>query len=141
MQWDPSELVGFSESSPWIPIGPEPEKRNVETQRSEPESLLHLYRNLLALRKQRTSLRVGEYRSLDSSDDNVLVYLRWVDDESTSVAINFGSDAVQMNRLGDPLFTDGAYEPHGSLVFLGPGAIAIWDSTSPEPSGPLSSSR
>jgi hypothetical protein len=56
------------------------------------------------------------------------------------VAINFGNDAVQLNRLGDPVMTLGGYEPYNGLVFLGPGAVVIWDSTAFVAREPLSSS-
>ncbi len=134
MQWDNSPLVGFTEAaSPWIPIGPDPEDRNVRAQRSDPESLLHLYRNLLAVRRQRISLRTGDYRSLASPEPDVLLFLRRTETESTTVAVNFGSQPVQMNIPGIPLLTSGGYEPHGDMTFLGPGAAAIWDSTPPTP--------
>jgi alpha-glucosidase len=140
MQWDGSKLVGFGESKPWIPIGPEPGKRNVEVQRDDPESLLTLYRNLLAIRKKRVSLRLGDYQTLESPHEDVLIYLRSIDGESTTVAINFGEEAVQLNRLGDPVITLGGYEPYDGLVFLGPGAVVIWDSTAYGLPHPLSSS-
>ncbi|MEX1094151.1 MAG: DUF3459 domain-containing protein [Acidimicrobiia bacterium] len=126
-------MVGFSEAdSPWIPVGPDPERRNVQAQRSDPESLLHLYRNLLAIRGQRLSLRTGDFRSMESPSEDVLLFVRSTEAESTTVAVNFGSDAVQMSSPGDPLLTDGGFEPHGDLTFLGPGAAAIWDSTPPK---------
>jgi len=140
MQWDGSKLVGFGESKPWIPIGPEPGKRNVEVQRDDPESLLTLYRNLLAIRKKRVSLQLGDYQTLESPHEDVLIYLRSIDGESTTVAINFGEEAVQLNRLGDPVITVGGYEPYDGLVFLGPGAVVIWDSTAYGLPHPLSSS-
>lgn len=141
MQWDASPLAGFSEAaSPWIPIGPDPQRRSVEAQRSDPASLLHLYRNLLAIRRQRHSLRLGEYRSLASPGEDVLLFVRSTESESTTVAVNFGSEAVQMSSPGEPILTVGGYEPHGDLTFLGPGAVAIWDSAPGDRANQLSSS-
>jgi hypothetical protein len=56
------------------------------------------------------------------------------------VAVNFGVDAVQMSGPGEPLLTIGGYEPYGELIFLGPGAVAIWDSTPPARANQVSSS-
>ena len=140
MQWDSSPMVGFTESErPWIPVGPDSQRRNVEVQRWDPDSLLHLYRNLLTIRRQRPSLRTGDYRSLEPPDGNVLLYVRSTETESTTVAVNFGSDAAQMASPGDPLLTVGEYEPDGNLTLLGAGAAAIWDSGPPGSADQLSS--
>ena len=49
MQWDASPTGGFTTSEPWLePI--DPETRNVEAQRADPESLLNYYRHLIQTR-------------------------------------------------------------------------------------------
>jgi len=51
MQWDASG--GFTTGRPWLPMV-DPHERNVTDQREDPDSLLNLYRNLIARRKDRT---------------------------------------------------------------------------------------
>ena len=50
MQWDTSANGGFTTGVPWLPAVDPPE-HNVAAQRDDPDSLLHLYRRLIAERK------------------------------------------------------------------------------------------
>jgi alpha-glucosidase len=50
MQWDGSPTGGFTSGEPWLPPI-DPEKRNVEAQRADPESLLNYYRRLIEARR------------------------------------------------------------------------------------------
>jgi alpha-glucosidase len=51
MQWDASPTGGFTTGEPWLPLV-DPEERNVEAQRADPDSLLHFYRGLIAQRRE-----------------------------------------------------------------------------------------
>jgi alpha-glucosidase len=52
MQWDDTTNGGFTNGCrPWLPAV-DPEARNVAGQHDEPDSLLHLYRSLIALRRE-----------------------------------------------------------------------------------------
>src|SRR5204863_1957345 len=60
MQWDATAKAGFTAGEPWLPAI-DPAERNVEAQRDDPESLLHLYCRLLDVRRQlRNSFRLLE---------------------------------------------------------------------------------
>jgi alpha-glucosidase len=50
MQWDASPNGGFTTGAPWLPLV-DPATRNVDDQRQDPESLLALYRDLIAWRR------------------------------------------------------------------------------------------
>jgi alpha-glucosidase len=50
MQWDATRTGGFTTGSPWLPPV-DAERRNVEAQRGDPDSLLEHYRNLIARRR------------------------------------------------------------------------------------------
>ena len=50
MQWDASEHAGFTTGEPWLPPI-DPQERNVEAQRADPDSLLHYYRRLIESRR------------------------------------------------------------------------------------------
>jgi alpha-glucosidase len=62
MQWAASPTGGFTTGEPWLPAV-DPQERNVEAQRADPESLLNYYRRLIELRR---SLGAG-FRLLDSA--------------------------------------------------------------------------
>jgi alpha-glucosidase len=51
MQWDTSPNGGFTTGRPWLPLV-DPAARNVAAQREDPDSLLSLYRDLLAWRRR-----------------------------------------------------------------------------------------
>ncbi|WET76778.1 alpha-amylase family glycosyl hydrolase [Amycolatopsis sp. QT-25] len=96
MPWLPPSTAGpgagFSAGEPWLPIGATAEQLNVATELQDRSSMLHLYRDLLALRRSRPSLRSGSQVFLDTSP-GVLAYLRVEDNERTLVLLNFAEQA------------------------------------------------
>jgi alpha-glucosidase len=75
MQWSSAENAGFSAGRPWLPLGHDYEHCNVERQTRNPDSLLSLYRRLIALRRKEPALSVGSYRPLLAKDD-MLAFVR-----------------------------------------------------------------
>lgn len=96
MQWSNGPNAGFSTpgSEPWLPVGSDRETANVESQVEDPGSMLNMFRRLLALRKELISLRLGSFLTHPASTDEVLVYRREADHETSTVALNF-SDQEQ----------------------------------------------
>jgi glycosidase len=101
MQWNPSPTGGFCPPGvePWLPVNPLVGERNVETQRADPHSMLHLYRALLALRRERSALRGGRLDLVPGAGHEVLAYVRSDAQERILVAGNF-SDAPGSVPLG-----------------------------------------
>ncbi len=68
MPWQPGPGAGFTAPGvePWLPLG-DPGGANVAEQREDPESMLHLTRDLLALRRARPDLHAGTYATLAAS--------------------------------------------------------------------------
>lgn len=95
MQWTPSRHAGFSSNaaaSPWLPVEDEYRRLNVETELEDQGSLLNVYRRLIQLRRQSSALRIGSYLSHPASTSTVLAYRRESDDETMTVALNFGEE-------------------------------------------------
>ncbi len=90
MQWTPGPNAGFTSPgvSPWLPLGPDYQVVNVETQLADPDSILNMYRRLLTLRKKSDALRSRDFASPYEVPDHLLVYTRG-EDEMT-VILNFG---------------------------------------------------
>jgi alpha-glucosidase len=89
--WDPSPDHGWPTSPgshPWLPFPPEPDRRNYESQRHDPSSVLHLYRKLLAQRRASDALRHGGFERLDLPD-GLLGYRRTATDDDVVVLVNF----------------------------------------------------
>jgi len=90
MPWSDAPFAGFSSVEPWLPLNDDWRTRNVAAQEAEPESLLHLYRRLLVLRREHDALRVGNI-VLTDADDEVLSYLRSSAYATFLVVLNLGT--------------------------------------------------
>jgi alpha-glucosidase len=93
MQWDAGDFAGFSTVEPWLPIAGCYRDRNVETELGDPSSIHHLYRRLIATRRQHPALSAGSYRRLLTQRD-LLLYARQAGSERILVALNFGPEAI-----------------------------------------------
>ena len=69
MQWRDAPGAGFAAAGvrPWLPVH-DVSSHNVESQRSDPHSMLTLARDLIELRRQMPDLQDGNYRTLDAPD-------------------------------------------------------------------------
>jgi alpha-glucosidase len=95
MPWDPSNNGGFSAGMPWLPLVNDWRALNVERQRSAPQSMLALYRDLIGLRRSEPALEVGEYVGL-GANGSVLAYMRRSEGHSTFlVALNLGASPAE----------------------------------------------
>jgi alpha-glucosidase len=90
----------------WLPLAPEADERNVETQRRNLSSILHLYREVLALRRATPALHEGDIEFLDAPV-GVLLYARHAIDGRTGepdrwiVAVNTTGDEVVLDLTDD----------------------------------------
>jgi len=89
MQWSAAPNAGFTTGTPWLPIAADFGGNNVAAQRGDPESMLSLYRRLLALRRGEAALSVGSYTPVDTQGD-VLAYRRDAAGGRFLVALNLG---------------------------------------------------
>ncbi len=93
MRWDGTPNGGFSPSTdaarPWLPVGDDVASINVASELEDPESILNLYRRLLAFRRGSVSLRRGSFLAHPSSNEQVFAYRRESDDETITVLLNF----------------------------------------------------
>ncbi|MBN8501413.1 MAG: DUF3459 domain-containing protein [Sphingomonadales bacterium] len=87
------EHGGFSQGTPWLPLGDENLARAVDRQQSDPESLLNLTIALLHLRRSETALRCGTFDVLHH-DDVTLAVRRRGNGQSIICLFNF-STALQ----------------------------------------------
>ena len=126
MPWTASVGAGFSTGEPWLPLGEDYLTRNVETLSSDPGSILNLYRTLLALRRLRPSLAIGDISNV-AAFAGVLSYERRQGDERTLVRLNLSDASRPFQTSGEVLLStaagghaDGTLAP-GEGVILGPG--------------------
>jgi len=121
MPWEPGPGAGFTApgTEPWLPIGPDAETRNVETELVDEGSLLNMYRRLLALRRGSKALRRGSFLSDPASTDEVFVYRRESDDETKTVVLNF-SDEPRTVSLSPGRIVFDTHDPGRDASIVGP---------------------
>ncbi|MEO8273110.1 MAG: alpha-amylase family glycosyl hydrolase [Chloroflexota bacterium] len=91
MAWRPGPGGGFTTGHPWLPLPPDVDRRNVETQAGASDSVLSVYRSVLRLRRELEPLRHGTQELLDAGDADVLAYRREAEGRSAIVALNFAA--------------------------------------------------
>ena len=95
MQWTPGPQAGFSTNpNTWLPIPPSYKTTNVETETHEPDSQLHWFESLTAMRRKMPALRDGDMTMLDTANPDVLSYVRSAGSGSSVVVV--------MNCTGEP---------------------------------------
>jgi len=91
MQWSSAANAGFSEKDPWLPVPPSYRTHNVATESKDPDSVLNLYKKVLALRHTNVALLEGAYTALNEDDPNVMSYLRSYKGKAVLVALNMSA--------------------------------------------------
>ncbi len=140
MQWSGGPDAGFSSAGvkSWLPIPASYKRVNVAAEEREPDSILHWYEQIIALKKRDPALHDGEEIMLNVSDDHVLSWLRKAPDgemvvvacnftaEPRTVRFNLSAEGIQGGRVKTLLKGPGASEP-GSLdrIELGPYGVYI----------------
>lgn len=99
LPWNGDANAGFTTGKPWLPLTDDSARCNIEVERADPHSILHLYRRLIALRRAEPALAIGEYRAV-GTDGDLLVYTRQYANQRRRVVLNFGS-RPQPYRLGE----------------------------------------
>ena len=102
LPWDDSEDHGWPTRdgvTTWLPCAPESDSRNRAAQRDGPDSILHLYKRAIAVRKAHPALTLGSY-DLQESPEGSLAFRRQFEGSSCTVLINFTGHPIEMSSLG-----------------------------------------
>jgi alpha-glucosidase len=150
MPWTAAPGGGFSPASSvasWLPPYPDPGTVSVEAQLGDPRSVLNLYRNLIACRREAPALLAGSYETTHAAD-GYLCYLRSTETQQVLVALNLATAPATIKlprrgrllldtsvRRGQSLEARLDLPPHGgAIVELLPGERASHPSLEPNPS-------
>jgi alpha-glucosidase len=98
MQWNRAPNAGFSEKMPWLPVPASYATHNVESELRDPNSVLSVYKKVLALRHTNIALVEGSYTALNEDDPNVMSYLRSYKGKAVLVVLNM-SDSEQIVKF------------------------------------------
>jgi len=121
MRWDSSPSGGFTGDhiQPWLPYGKDPSGSVAEMQ-AEPSSILHLSRDLLALRRQEFAGQLASYEQLPAPR-GVWAY----ETGGLTVVANFSDDPATLNTSpGAVLLTTGEGALDGLVLQPWAGVIA-----------------
>jgi glycosidase len=92
MQWSPEPQAGFTTGTPWIRVNSNYVQVNVRSQNEDPDSVLNLYRTILALRQSDPNIREGRLTFIDLDDPADFSYLNEGLTEDHWVLCNFSSE-------------------------------------------------
>lgn len=129
MQWTDEVNAGFTTGAPWLPVHPNHPSRNVAAQQADPDSLLNVYKRLLAIRREVVALRKGMLLPITYEPWILLAYLRQYEDQTVLVALNFSRRRTKlvlgrelMQRGWDLLFSSkrAGITLQGNLLHLAP---------------------
>jgi alpha-glucosidase len=122
MPWTSEKGAGFTRPGvePWLPFGDL--SRNVADQREDPASMLHLCRDLIALRRAEPDLSDGAYVALDAPQ-GAWAFRRG---DAHAVALNLSAEPRVVEGLDGEVVLSGRREREGETV-AGRLELAPWD--------------
>lgn len=100
MQWKDAPQAGFTSGTPWLKVNDNYPVINVEKEEGQPDSVLHYYRELIALRKSgeyRELFTYGKFEPAYENADHVMAYYRILRGRRVLVAANFGTDTIELD--------------------------------------------
>ena len=103
MQWSGGKEAGFTEGTPWLAVNPDYQKTNVEAQERDPDSILHYYRKLTALRKNpayKDTFVYGCLKPVYEETGQVMAYIREYEHQRILVMGNWGQEAAELELPG-----------------------------------------
>jgi alpha-glucosidase len=122
MHWEGGDGAGFTLPGvePWLPLG-DASSRNVADQRSDPGSVLHLCRDLIALRRSNVALRSAPYA--DAFVEHGLWRYRRGD---LSIVLNMGSEPRSVEGLAGRVAMSTTRRREG-MAIEGPFELGAWE--------------
>ncbi len=91
MQWDDTRNAGFTSAEPWISVNPDYKEINAKAETSDPDSVFHYYKKLIALRKKYPVIVYGKYELLLEDSEQLFVYTRTYENEKLLTVCNFSN--------------------------------------------------
>ncbi len=95
MPWSADPNGGFTTGTPWLPLGEDLASVNVAAERTDPHSMLSLYRALIELRLKEPALAIGDYQPVEA-EGAVLAYRRRHEGSELLIALNLSSTPARL---------------------------------------------
>lgn len=101
MQWDNTEFAGFSKNKPWLPVHENRHSVNVESEFSQPTSMLRMHQRLLKLRQTIPVLIHGSLEPIETDNGYVLAFKRQQGSTTLYVVVNFADSRQTVTLPGN----------------------------------------
>lgn len=123
MQWNSGKHGGFTESQPWLAVNKNYTTINVASQLDEADSILAMYKKMIALRAQSEVLQGGTFEAVEVSRD-FFAYRRKLGERSLLVLLNFAKKNRDASFAGATLVLsnydrkvyDGKLQPYEAVI-------------------------
>ena len=95
MHWTAGENAGFTDGTPWLPIGDNYKTCNVETEEKDPDSILSWYRSMAAVRKAHEELIDGSFEEILNEHKQIYAFIRRGSSHEAIVLTNFSWEEAE----------------------------------------------
>ena len=89
VQWSSEENAGFTTGTPWFYVNENYREINVADQETDEKSVLNFYRKAIALRRELSCVRNGNYKEYGKMSSSLYTYSREDDKEKILVVCSF----------------------------------------------------
>lgn len=103
MQWNNSTNGGFTTGTPWIKVNENYKEINVEKCIDDKDSIFNHYKKLIELRKKYNVISEGLYREIETDDDRLFIFERYLKDSKIISINNFSDEKTKLNLNSDKL--------------------------------------
>jgi oligo-1,6-glucosidase len=97
IQWSNTANAGFSGGKPWIKVNPNYPAINEEDEDKDPDSILHYYKDMIALRKKDDCLNFGSFEPV-KTPSNIMAYFRSYQGAMEIVVLNMSKHRLRLPR-------------------------------------------
>ena len=123
MQWNSGKHGGFTESQPWLAVNKNYTTINVASQLDQADSILAMYKTMIALRAESELLQGGTFEAVEVSRD-FFAYRRKLGERSLLVLLNFAKKNRDASFAGATLVLsnydrkvyDGKLQPYEAVI-------------------------
>ena len=94
VQWSAEENAGFTTGKPWFYVNENYKDVNVASQEDDPHSVLNFYRKAIALRKELSCVKNGNYTEYNKLSSSLYTYAREDDKQKILVVCSYTEKEV-----------------------------------------------
>ena len=117
MQWNANAFAGFSNNKTWIKINSDYKEVNVQHLTKNKNSILTIYKELIALRNKEKVLQYGSYDNLEYKE-NQISFTRSFEGDKITVIINFGNKkTIKLQPKSKILMGNTVLKQNGFLIY------------------------